>query len=83
MSEETTYTTVDAVNFALTGKPVEFEAAIKSLLADRLPAAVEAKREEVAKITFPGAVTDEPAEEETAEVEAKSEEQTETPIEEE
>jgi hypothetical protein len=47
------YTTSDAVNFALNGKPVEFKAAFDQLLADRLPTAVEVKREEVAKSVFP------------------------------
>jgi hypothetical protein len=46
------YTTMMALHQALHAKPVEFEATINGLLADRLQTAVEKKREEVAKTVF-------------------------------
>ena len=51
----TNYTASDLVNFALTQKPVDFEDAFSSLIADKLTAAVDMKKIEVAQSIFPQA----------------------------
>jgi len=47
------YSASDLVDFALTQKPVEFEDAFNSLIADKLTAAVDMKKIEVAQSIFP------------------------------
>jgi len=47
------YTTTDLIDYALTQKPLEFEAAFNSLIADKLTAAVDMKKIEVAQSIFP------------------------------
>lgn len=51
----TNYTASDLVDFALTQKPVDFEDAFSSLIADKLTAAVDMKKIEVAQSIFPQA----------------------------
>ena len=46
------YDTSDAVTFALTGKPVEFQNSIHQLLGGKLQDAIEARREEIAKYIY-------------------------------
>lgn len=66
MSDETpTYSVVDAVTFALAAKPLEFETAMKQILADKQANAVEAHREVVAAKVFPSTATPEAEVEET------------------
>lgn len=53
------YSEMNAVQAALSAQPVEFEKEINGLLADRLEAAVERRREEVARSIFDGEVSGE------------------------
>lgn len=48
------YTTTDLIDYALTQKPVEFEQAFHSLIADKLTAAVDMKKIEVAQSIYSG-----------------------------
>lgn len=52
------YTTTDLIDFALTQKPLEFENAFNSLIADKLTAAVDMKKIEVAQSIFPSGESD-------------------------
>ncbi|CAB4182198.1 hypothetical protein UFOVP1071_176 [uncultured Caudovirales phage] len=47
------YSASDLVDFALTQKPVEFEDAFNSIIANKLTAAVDMKKVEVAQSIFP------------------------------
>jgi hypothetical protein len=47
------YSASDLVDFALTQKPVEFEDAFNSVIANKLTAAVDMKKVEVAQSIFP------------------------------
>jgi hypothetical protein len=51
------YDALAAVQAALNAKPTEFEDQINGLLADKLQAAVEKRREEIARSIFNGEVT--------------------------
>ena len=52
------YAASDLVDFALTQKPVEFENAFNALIADKLTAAVDMKKIEVAQSIFPSSEPD-------------------------
>lgn len=65
------YDVKDAVNFALGAKPVEFDSAIKSILGDKVVAAIDNKKEEVGQAMFS---TDEEPAQNPSEEEAPSEE---------
>jgi hypothetical protein len=47
------YSASDLVDFALTQKPVEFEDTFNSVIANKLTAAVDMKKVEVAQSIFP------------------------------
>lgn len=51
----TNYTASDLLDFAMTQKPLEFEDAFSSIIADKLTAAVDMKKIEVAQSIFPQA----------------------------
>jgi hypothetical protein len=72
--EDNKYTTDDLVVSAIQQKPVEFENIFGSLMVDRLQAAVETRKQEIAQTMF------NPADEESTEqdVEAETEEELET-----
>lgn len=72
--DDNKYTTDDLVVSAIQQKPVEFENIFGSLMVDRLQAAVEARKQEIAQTMF------NPADEESieTEVEAETEEELET-----
>ena len=79
MDNENIYTVTDLLNFAHEQKPLDFEAAFKSVMADKMVAAIDAKKLEIASSLYSSA---EESEEETVEaddVEIESEEQEETP----
>jgi len=80
MDNEPAYTVTDLLNFAHEQKPLDFETAFKSVMADKMVAAIDAKKLEVASSLYSSA--EESEEEETVEaddVEIESEEQEETP----
>lgn len=73
--DDNKYTTDDLVVSAIQQKPVDFENIFGSLIVDRLHAAVETRKQEIAQTMF------DPADEESTEqddVEAETEEELET-----
>lgn len=83
MDDETAYTVTDLLSFAYDQKPIDFENAFKSVMADKMVAAIDAKKLEIASSLYSS--TEETDEEETVEadeIETDSEEQEETPEEE-
>jgi len=52
------YAASDLVDFALTQKPIEFEDAFSALIANKLTAAVDMKKIEVAQSIFPSSGPD-------------------------
>jgi len=52
------YTSTDLIDYALNQKPMEFQAAFNSLIADKLTAAVDMKKIEVAQSIFPSGGSD-------------------------
>lgn len=72
--DDNKYTTDDLVVSAIQQKPVDFENIFGSLMVDRLHAAVETRKQEIAQTMFS------PADEESTEqdVEAETEEELET-----
>lgn len=84
MDNETTYTVTDLLNFAHEQKPLDFETAFKSVMADKMVAAIDAKKLEVASSLYSSTEEVDDSEEtvEADELESESEEQEETPEEE-
>ena len=74
MDNENIYTVTDLLNLAHDQKPIDFEDAFKSLMADKMMAAIDTKKVEIASSLYSAA-------EETDEAEEKieSEEQEEIP----
>lgn len=54
MSEDNKYTINDLISFGVEQKPVEFSDAFNSLIVDKLNAAVDYRRQEVAQSMFAG-----------------------------
>ena len=82
MDNENTYTVTDLLNFAHEQKPIDFENAFKSVMADKMVAAIDAKKLEVASSLYSSAEeTEEDETVEADELETESE-QEETPEEE-
>lgn len=52
MPEENKYTLDDLVNYSATQKPIEFNDAFGALMVDRLNAAIDTKRQEIARTMF-------------------------------
>jgi hypothetical protein len=84
MDNETTYTVNDLLAFAHEQKPLDFETTFKSIMADKMVAAIDAKKVEIASSLYSSSdeVDNEEETDEAEEVENESEEQEETPEEE-
>lgn len=86
MDSETTYTVTDLLNFAHEQKPIDFENAFKSIMADKMVAAIDAKKLEVASSLYASAEETDSEEEveagEETEVETDETTEEETPEEE-
>lgn len=52
MPEENKYTLDDLINYSATQKPIEFNDAFGALMVDRLNAAIDTKRQEIAQTMF-------------------------------
>jgi tRNA A37 threonylcarbamoyladenosine modification protein TsaB len=80
MDNENAYTVTDLLSFAHEQKPLDFETAFKSVMADKMVAAIDAKKLEVASSLYSSAEkTEEDETVEADELETESEEQEETP----
>jgi len=84
MDNETAYTVNDLLAFAHEQKPLDFETTFKSIMADKMVAAIDAKKVEIASSLYSSSdeVDSEEETDEAEEVENESEEQEETPEEE-
>jgi hypothetical protein len=82
MDNENTYTVTDLLSFAHQQKPIDFENAFTSIMADKMIAAIDAKKVEVASSLYSSAeeIDSEEETDEADEIDYESEEeQEETP----
>jgi len=81
MDNETNYTVTDLLNFAHEQKPLDFENAFKGVMADKMMAAIDAKKLEIASSLYSSTeeTNDEEETDEADEIENESEEEQEIP----
>lgn len=81
MDNETQVSVTDLLNFAHQQKPTDFEDAFKSIMADKMVAAIDAKKVEIASSLYSSAeeTNDEEETVEADELETETEKQEETP----
>lgn len=70
MPQDNKYEVADLIASALEQKPVDFETAFSSLMQEKLRAAVEAKKLDVAQTMFAGETSQEVEEEESVDEES-------------
>jgi len=72
MTDETQYTVQDLIAYSYDQKPVEFENAFSSLMIDRIAAAVDNKKIEVAQAMFSDETEEEVVDQEEVDTEVET-----------